>query len=231
MSNANRYYEIENKKYPSVTTITSLLSKPQLYFWYGKHGTQKCKELSAAALKIGQELHDYINQCLITRVNTPPKNMCQENFIKFDQKYRPQVVMVEQVVHSATAKFAGTLDAVLQIEKKNILVDWKSSSALYEDYALQVHAYTFALTEMVISGILKLDATARIDELWIVRLAKEKEIDFDNDILKLQFDSVTMAAFLGLLKGFQWKYKEELNNERNHGTNNKPRRNHSQKMA
>lgn len=56
----SRYYEIDGEKYPSVTTILSVISKPALYKWYEKQGSKKVFEV-LAMLKSGAPIvHDWI---------------------------------------------------------------------------------------------------------------------------------------------------------------------------
>lgn len=203
MKTENRFYTVNNKQYPSVTTITSLLTKPALYGFYAKHGWDQAQKLSLIARKEGQKVHNLIHQFyentqrgIETKIESlhTPKSFI--NFIRFYEELKPEFTECELIVHSKKNKYAGTLDAILKLDNKLVLVDWKTSGGIYEDYELQLEAYYRALVEM--NNLLPLE------EMWIIRLDKEKDMDYNKDVMKLKPDNVRFKAFLGLLSVFNW---------------------------
>ena len=220
MTNPNKYYTIVQgqpleRPYPSVTTITNVLSKPALYGYYAKWGAVEAKRLSEEAMTIGQELHHQIRnyftntQPVHTKLqNLRPVMNAFENFKRFVDEYRPSPLLIEHEVVSHEHQYAGTLDATVLIGDRIILIDWKTSSGIYSEYLLQVEAYYRALSS---ERTFTVESAVQVpDELWIVRLDKEKPIQYTNntkDVAKLTPDSPRFQAFLGLLATFNWLEK------------------------
>ncbi len=85
-----RVYESEGVKYPSVTSITGLLNKPFLNFWYGKHGTKACKQIMMDACAIGTATHDTVDNFFNpegeqTKVIEPSNLLPIKNFYEFNR--------------------------------------------------------------------------------------------------------------------------------------------------
>lgn len=59
------YYNIDGKDYISVTTVLSHISKPGLYYWYGKHGTQECERIKKESAEIGTTVHGLISRHIL----------------------------------------------------------------------------------------------------------------------------------------------------------------------
>lgn len=220
----SRYYPIPGTKleFPSVTSVTAMLNKPALQFFYGKYGTAEASRISKEGREIGDWVHDYRAHYFKGTVSTNQKVdqkylQSVRNFHAFVDKFKPKSVLLEQFVYSLQFGYAGTLDDVLRIGKKNILVDFKSSNSIWDDYELQVTAYFSALAEMVMKNLINYEET--IDEIWIVRLPKDEEINLDLedkkcDIRKVEVTgesyAVAMSAFLGLLSALKWEEYKKL---------------------
>jgi hypothetical protein len=206
---SSRFYPIPGTKleFPSVTTITAMLSKPALQFFYGKHGTAEASRISKEGREIGDWVHEYRKNYFLKKVNPgqqvhPKYLQSVRNFHAFVDKFNPKSVLLEKFVYSLQFGYAGTLDDVHRIGKKNVLLDFKSSNSIWDDYELQVVAYFTALAEMVMRN--QIDFSDTIDEVWIVRLPKDEEINLDLDDPKCDVHKVditkesyeiSMAAF------------------------------------
>lgn len=81
-----------------------------------------------------------------------------------------ELVMGDTKVASLIHKFGGSLDALGRREGQFIILDWKTSNAIYPEYALQVAAYAQAFYETY--GIY-------CQEGIIVRFGKKLPIDFE----------------------------------------------------
>lgn len=84
-----------------------------------------------------------------------------------------EIIFTEQMVYSAMHEYAGSVDAIaLTPSACNsghdsfdlVIFDWKISSKIRTEYALQLAAYAKALEEM--SG-------TTIEEAWVIRFGKE----------------------------------------------------------
>ncbi len=91
---------------------------------------------------------------------------CFEKYVEFRNRFAFHIVMSEQRVVSPTLGYAGTLDRVVVLNDKRILLDIKTSGNIWPSYWLQLSAYRNLLhkeTGMDIDavGILWLNAKTR----------------------------------------------------------------------
>lgn len=117
---------------------------------------------------VGTEVHDAIEKYLATgEVTEFPleilstgarvKSAAQkafESFQKWFESVKPKVLATEQIVYSREHGYAGTFDALLEIDGKIVLCDVKTSNAsrtsptgIYPEYFLQLGAYSKAYHE------------------------------------------------------------------------------------
>lgn len=140
------------KGWPSVTKIISVLDKPGLVYWYGKHGTEKCSQLKREAEEFGTEFHEAVEQLLQEKkdkafLDTPYDLACQLYF-KWWKAQPREVVCLEKEVEHKSLKYHGCFDALIRSENKLYLVDWKSSARFYDTMGLQLAGYRMALESM-----------------------------------------------------------------------------------
>ena len=141
--------------YPSVTKIIKATSPtpPGLMQWYAKHGFEEANKLRDDAAERGTEMHvlferymsgQYVDMSSLSEFHA-------KALMSFDQWYRDYEVeplAVEVLLHSDTYGYAGTADLVCRIKGgKVILVDFKSGSSVYDDYAVQLEMYRIAWNE------------------------------------------------------------------------------------
>lgn len=89
---------------------------------------------------------------------------------KFLDEYEPEIIGVEERIYSPTLKVAGTFDALMKIEGKLHLCDWKTSKSIYSSHEIQVRAYEDFRQELktgkkAIPTVLRLKASGRIAEM------------------------------------------------------------------
>jgi len=63
------------------------------------------------------------------------------NYLAWERQTSLKVVSWEQTLVSELYRYGGTPDAIVEIDGKLSLADWKSSNAVYSDYLLQISAY------------------------------------------------------------------------------------------
>lgn len=77
--------------------------------------------------------------------------ICLNNFVKWSQTRNPTVIEAEQAVYSDKMRYAGQVDAVMEMdvdgERKKFIVDFKKGKDVYDDYLLQGAAYLKAYEE------------------------------------------------------------------------------------
>ena len=89
---------------------------------------------------------------------------CYEAFLNWRKDSGIEVIGSELCVASVKHGFAGTLDAIGRHDGKLVLLDWKSSKAIYPIHSLQVAAYCLAWEE---------EFEEKVEEAWIVRFPKD----------------------------------------------------------
>ena len=141
--------------YPSVTKIIKATSPtpPGLMQWYAKHGFEEANQLRDSAAERGTEMHVLFERYMSGQLvdMTSLSEFHAKALMSFDQWYRDYEVeplAIEVLLHSDTYGFAGTADLVCRVKGgKVILVDFKSGSSVYDDYAVQLEMYRLAWNE------------------------------------------------------------------------------------
>ena len=88
-----------------------------------------------------------------------------ERYVDFCKTHQPKNEMVEAHMISQKLGFAGTIDRVIEMNGKYILMDIKTSNSIYPSYWLQLAAYNELIKELNIEcdqvAILWLNAKTR----------------------------------------------------------------------
>jgi hypothetical protein len=64
-----------------------------------------------------------------------------ERYVDFTNSHQPEILIMEKHYASSILGFAGTLDRVIKLNGKTILMDIKTSNNLHNSYWLQLAAY------------------------------------------------------------------------------------------
>lgn len=75
-----------------------------------------------------------------------------ESFRHFLDDFSPAIELTEATVFSIAESYAGTLDAIMTIGGRRLLVDFKTGKAIYPDVALQLAAYGHAESILLDDG-------------------------------------------------------------------------------
>lgn len=132
-----------------VTTVTGILAKPQLIAWanrLGLDGIDSSKYTDDLA-GVGSLTHEMI-RCHLTGdvldTSEYTKNdisRAENAFISYLNWEKGKVIkpiLIETPVVSEKLQYGGTPDLYAEIDGVKTLVDFKTSSALYEDHLIQV---------------------------------------------------------------------------------------------
>lgn len=166
-------YILDGIVYPSVTEILNIINKPQLVEWFKRKGFEEILEEGERATSIGDMVHDIIHQTLSGKKVEIPKDYpyvdevkkCVSAFIDWYQKFKFKKIELEYTVFHKQYFYAGTFDCLGRTaDGKIILFDWKTSSAIYPEYHLQLAAYKYAYEHQT---------GQKVDECWIVRFGKK----------------------------------------------------------
>jgi hypothetical protein len=220
---ARHRYEVDGEPIISVTGVES--PKPGLVFWAAKEaaeyvrrsltpgvaldeiaigelceGARKAhREISGRAMSIGTLAHQACEKYAKTGVIERPVNeqagRSFDTFVKWFKDHDVKVHGSEVKIYSKAFKYAGTCDLFCVVDGEECVVDIKTSSALYPEYAMQLAAYANARNEEL--------GTTIYGPGWVVRLPKDGgEVETkrytEADLVK------AFRAFEGLLAYHKW---------------------------
>lgn len=170
----NRFYqdEVTKELFPSATTILDAYPKGQAFFEWLKIAGEKADEIRDSFGKRGSTVHNLtemydigLEVSLMDEFKKPQYTSLEwamfERYVEFSKKYEPKIVTIEANLCSNKLKFGGTLDRVIKLNGKTLLIDIKTSNYLHNHYWLQMSAYVKLWEE---SGGEKID---QIAILWL----------------------------------------------------------------
>lgn len=126
---------------------------------------------------IGSEVHEWIENYLNSIEQPGPSRPALAACLAFARWFdetHPTVLATEQIVYSKDFNYAGTFDALLEIDGKKVLCDIKTTNSsreapkgIYAEYFLQLGAYSVAYCE----------ATGeKIDDLMVINAGKDGKL-------------------------------------------------------
>jgi len=158
--NGKRYYLIDGRKYPSVTTVLSIIRSPALELWRGELGNVEADRIRDEAAEIGIQLHRacyLFNKLQVPNATVdelPPNSMffawpsvqVEQMFAAYRRWFDTcveAVVATEVQVFNRQYGYAGTVDllAILKGDEVPSVIDLKTTSGFWPDQPLQLAAY------------------------------------------------------------------------------------------
>jgi len=138
------FYLIDGKKYVRVTRVLDVISKPEFYRWYAKHGYRKCRGImhdrAAFGTRVHKEIFNYLKGDEVW-IDNEEMDESLRLFIVWAKSKGLEPFQLEFQVSSDDVMVAGTCDFVGFCDGEKLLGDWKTSKALYDNYYLQVSSY------------------------------------------------------------------------------------------
>lgn len=195
----NRFYFTENGQFvPSVTTILEAYPKGAAFYdWLKKNG-QESDNIRDDAGRRGSAVHSLTE---LYDTGEPVELMNEdgyighrmdewamfERYVDFRNRFKFDTIHTEMRIVSPTLGFAGTLDRVIDLNGKKILLDIKTSANVWPSYWLQLAAYNELLKEEYKSDI--------IDEVAILWLnAKTRTVGKDGTWQGIGWQMITRTA-------------------------------------
>lgn len=149
----NRFYMTDSGTFvPSVTTILDAYPKTaQFYSWLKEVGSN-ADEIRDEAGRRGSVVHELTERydageevSYLSESGTPRMKMAEwamfEKYVDWSTTYSPVIQMMEIHMIDEKLGFAGTVDRVVHMNGKSILIDIKTSNNLHDSYWLQLAAY------------------------------------------------------------------------------------------
>ena len=208
---------------PSVTSILKTIRKPALDGWAAKMAAQYAAEnwielgsmstvekmiaireapvrYTSERAAVGDAVHQVADRWAKGEPSEPPKEIGGyiRSFVNFLLAVRPKFLFTEVTVWSRSAEYAGTADAILEINGEIYLIDYKTSARAYPEHALQVSALAGADfiiepdgTEVPLPEIHHLGVLSIRPRSWKLYEIGEREDNF--------------SAFLAARELFRWQ--------------------------
>jgi hypothetical protein len=149
----SRFYKTDDGGFvPSVTTILECYPKGAAYYNWLKEAGKDADEIRDEAGRRGSVVHklteDYDTGAEVQLVN---KNgsidyklnewAMFERYVEFRKRFQFVTDCIELNIISQDLGYAGTIDRVINMNGERILLDIKTSNAIYPSYWLQLAAY------------------------------------------------------------------------------------------
>ena len=153
-----RFYKTENGFVPSVSTILEAYPKGAAYFAWLKKVGEDSDNIRDEAGDRGSTVHHLTERYddgeeikLIDENGNISFSLLEwsmfERYVEFRSKFPFEILESEHTIISEKLGFAGTLDRLILMGGKKILIDIKTSNAIYPSYWLQLSAYEKLLNE------------------------------------------------------------------------------------
>jgi len=142
----SRFYATDNGGYvPSVTTILEAYPKGAAYYEWLKKNGEDSDAIRDEAGRRGSVVHKLTeaydrgeevqlmdeNGYIAYKLN---EWAMFERYVDFRTRYKFDIIEIEQNIVSEKLGFAGTLDRIIEMDGKKILLDIKTSNAVYASY-------------------------------------------------------------------------------------------------
>lgn len=156
-----RYYKTEDGGFvPSVTHVLDFYPKGAAYFNWLKEAGKDADEIRDEAGRRGSvvhkltELYDAGEEVHLVNPNGSIDYKLNEwamfeRYVEFRRRFQFVTDSIELNIISKELGYAGTIDRVIDMYGKKILLDIKTSNAIYPSYWLQLAAYRSLLMNTV----------------------------------------------------------------------------------
>jgi ATP-dependent exoDNAse (exonuclease V) beta subunit len=151
----SRYYVVNEKKYPSVTTILKEHNKDILNNWISKVGKETAKEISNLAARRGSRTHKIIETYLRNNELKLSDPVTSELFQRLKKSLDriSRIRLLETPLYSHHLRLAGTVDCIANFDGTLSVIDFKTSirqkeKSMIEHYFMQCAAYAIMFEEI-----------------------------------------------------------------------------------
>jgi hypothetical protein len=199
----HRFYEIEGKNYPSVTTVLNIRKSEGLKQWRNNVGNEVANWEMRRAANRGKATHTLVEEYL--KGETPSeRGVLPLGLFKLLKPYVDQINNVhclETIMYSHKLTIAGQVDCIAEYNGELSVIDFKTANKAREEgwidnYFLQTTAYAVMYEEIFKKPIKQIVVLIAAEDGTVACFKKEKK-DFIEPLGKAIEDF--------------YKYYEELN--------------------
>ncbi len=166
-----RYYQTpEGQKYPSVTTVTGLLSRDHIKLWRERVGEEVANKISAGATRRGTRMHSLFEQYLRAEEPIFFDNIMESSMFEAVQPVLDDIIPIalEAGMWSDSLQMAGQVDCVGVWDNELCIIDFKTSAKYKEEYMAdpwfhQMTAYAIMVEELTGEEIQSIVAVVGVD--------------------------------------------------------------------
>ena len=175
-----RFYQTpQGQSYPSVTTVTGILSKDDIQAWRRRIGEDKADQITKAATSRGNEVHKlaelYLKNELFSQSTLfdDPKTNNYKMFEALSSVLDNRVGVVRAIeapLYSDVLRVGGRVDLVAEWDNELAVIDFKTSSKpkkerWIDNYFMQSSAYAFMFEELTKIPINKIVIAIALENL------------------------------------------------------------------
>ena len=153
--NGFRFYKIDGKHYPSITSILSIQKKEGLEKWRKNVGEEAAKWEMARAARRGKATHTLVEQYLKGQPQTI-NDVLPNGMFRLLKPYLEQIDNIhclEKIMYSHKLTLAGQVDCIAEYNGKLSVIDFKTANkervdSWNENYYIQCTAYAIMYEEL-----------------------------------------------------------------------------------
>ena len=188
------YVDDTGEKYPSVTTVTSLLSRDHIKLWRKRVGEETANKISSQAAKRGTSFHQNIEDYLRKdKEFIEFDNVLQEGMFKAVQPVLDEIVplALEAPLWSPNLKMAGRVDCIGMLDGVLSVIDFKSSGKYKEEYMtkpwmIQMTAYALMVEELTGQAIEEIVALVGVEGHNAFQIFYGNPLDYIDELVDLR---------------------------------------------
>ena len=150
-----RFYEVDGKAFPSITTVLGAIPKPGLDAWRKSVGEEAAKWEMNRAARRGKATHTLVENFL--KGESPStRDVLPLGMFRLLKPYLEQIDNIhclEQIMYSKNLTIAGQVDCIAEYNGKLSVIDFKTANkervdSWNENYYIQCTAYAHMYEEL-----------------------------------------------------------------------------------